>query len=97
MEKYLIDGEPLTQEELETLLDKAIAQGIFVPVFVGSAIKLQGIEDLMDEIVAFFPSPRLTAPSPPPTAARWQISADGETVVWVFKTMSDPTSAASTT
>ncbi|MDP2299484.1 MAG: GTP-binding protein, partial [Actinomycetota bacterium] len=46
MEKYL-EGERLTQEELETLLDKAIAQGIFIPVFVGSATTLQGIEDLM--------------------------------------------------
>ncbi len=46
--------------------DKAIAQGIFIPVFVGSALKLQGIEDLMDEIVSFFPEP--TAHGPMPTA-----------------------------
>ena len=35
MEKYL-EGEPLTQEEVESLLGKAIAQRLFVPVFVGS-------------------------------------------------------------
>ena len=63
MEKYL-EGETLNQEELEALLDKAIAQGIFIPVFVGSATKLQGIEDLMDEIVSFFPRAHRARPGP---------------------------------
>ncbi|MHB1452307.1 MAG: GTP-binding protein, partial [Coriobacteriia bacterium] len=54
MEKYL-EGERLSQEELEVLLDKAIAKSIFIPVFVGSAITQQGVEDLMDDIVTFFP------------------------------------------
>ena len=35
MMKYLDGEEQLTQEELEQLLDKAIAQEIFIPVFVG--------------------------------------------------------------
>jgi len=90
MEKYLIDGEPLTQEELETLLDKAIAQGIFIPVFVGSAIKLQGVEDLLDEIVSFFPEPTAHGPVPTADGGEMAVTADGETVVWIFKTMSDP-------
>jgi elongation factor G len=90
MEKYLIEGEPLTQEELETLLDKAIAQGIFVPVFVGSAITLQGIEDLMDEIVSFFPEPTAHGPVETADGGEMHVTADGETVAWVFKTMSDP-------
>ncbi len=54
MEKYL-EGEKLSQEELETLLDKAIALGIFIPVFVGSATGLIGIKDLLDEIVGVLP------------------------------------------
>jgi len=69
MEKFL-EGETLSQEDLEKLLGLAIAQGIIVPVFVGSALKMQGVEDLMDEIVTFFPEPTAHGPMPPSTAAR---------------------------
>ncbi len=34
--KYLDGEEQLTQAELESLFDKAIAQELFIPVFVGS-------------------------------------------------------------
>ncbi|MDP2181476.1 MAG: elongation factor G [Actinomycetota bacterium] len=89
MEKYL-EGERLTQEELETLLDEAIAQSIFIPVFVGSAITMQGVTDLMDEIVSFFPQPTAHGPVPTADGGEMEISTSGETVAWVFKTMSDP-------
>ncbi len=89
MEKYL-EGERLNQEELEALLDKAIAQGIFIPVFVGSAIKLQGIEDLMDEIVSFFPEPTAHGPLHTKDGQEVPFSVDGEFAGHVFKTISDP-------
>jgi elongation factor G len=89
MEKYL-EGESLTQDELEDLLDKAIAQGIFVPVFCGSATKLIGMTDLLDEIVGFFPEPTAHGPVPTADGGAMEISTGGETVAWVFKTMSDP-------
>jgi elongation factor G len=89
MEKYL-EGERLNQEELEALLDKAIAQGIFIPVFVGSAAKLQGIEDLMDEIVSFFPEPTAHGPLPLEDGGKIHISTEGETALLVFKTIFDP-------
>lgn len=89
MEKYL-DGERLTQEELEDLLGKAIAQGIFIPVFVGSALKLQGIEDLMDEIVSFFPQPTAHGPLKTVDGREVPFTVDGPTAVHVFKTLSDP-------
>jgi elongation factor G len=90
MEKFLIGGERLSQDELVSLLDKAIAQGIFIPVFVGSAATLQGVEDLMDEIVTFFPQP--TAHGPLHTVDDRQIpfDVDGPLAVHVFKTLSDP-------
>ncbi|MDH4138999.1 MAG: elongation factor G [Coriobacteriia bacterium] len=90
MEKYLLEGERLTQEELETLLDKAIAQGIFVPVFVCSAITLQGVEDLLDEIVSFFPQPTSRQPLAIAGGGEMEVTPSGETVAFVFKTMSDP-------
>ncbi len=90
MEKYLIEGERLNQEELETLLDKAISQGIFVPVFVASALELQGVEDLLDEIVSFFPEPTAHGPLPTADGGEREISVEGELAALVFKTMSDP-------
>jgi elongation factor G len=89
MEKYL-EGERLNQEELEDLLDKAIAQGIFIPVFVGSATKLQGIEDLMDEIVSFFPQPTAHGPIPTADGGEVHVSTEGATAALVFKTIFDP-------
>lgn len=89
MEKYL-EGERLNQQELEDLLDKAIAQGIFIPVFVGSATKLQGVEDLMDEIVSFFPEPTAHGPIPTADGGEVHVSTEGSTAVLVFKTIFDP-------
>ncbi len=50
MEKYL-EGESLTQEEVEGLLAKAIAHRLFVPVFAGSCVKEQGVnsDELMEK------------------------------------------------
>jgi len=89
MEKYL-EGESLDQDELEELLDKAIAQGIFIPVFVGSAAKLQGIEDLMDEIVSFFPEPTAHGPIPTADGGEVHVTTEGATAALVFKTIFDP-------
>ena len=89
MEKYL-EGDRLSQEELEALLDKAIAQGIFIPVFVGSATKLQGIEDLMDEIVSFFPEPTAHGPVPTADGGEVLVTSDGPVSALVFKTIFDP-------
>ncbi|MDZ4179675.1 MAG: elongation factor G [Coriobacteriia bacterium] len=89
MEKYL-EGERLNQEELETLLDKAIAKGIFIPVFVGSALTLQGVEDLMDEIVTFFPEPTAHGPLSTVDGDEVAFSTSGEVTAHVFKSLSDP-------
>ncbi|MHB1340488.1 MAG: elongation factor G [Coriobacteriia bacterium] len=89
MEKYL-EGERLSQEELEKLLDEAIAQSIFVPVFVGSALTLQGVEDLMDEIVSFFPQPTAHGPMHTVDGTKVPFNTSGEMAGHVFKTLSDP-------
>ncbi len=89
MEKYL-EGERLTQEELEQLLDEAIAQGIFIPVFVGSATTLQGVEDLMDDIVTFFPQPTAHGPLVTTDGTEVPFSVAGDIAAHVFKTLSDP-------
>ncbi len=89
MEKFL-EGEPLTQDDLEKLLGLAIAQGLVIPVFVGSAACLQGVEDLMDEIVTFFPEPTAHGPMHTVDGVAVPFSVDGEVSAHVFKTLSDP-------
>jgi elongation factor G len=89
MMKYL-EGETLTQGDLEKLLGLAIAQGNVIPVFVGSALKLQGIEDLMDEIVTFFPEPTAHGPLRTVDGEEIPFSVDGDLSAHVFKTLSDP-------
>lgn len=91
MMKYLDGEEQLTQEELESLLDKAIAQELIIPVFVGSTIIMQGVQGLIEDICTYFPHPR--------SHGRFRQMADGVTVpidetkrpsAFVFKTVSDP-------
>ncbi|PKQ19009.1 MAG: elongation factor G [Actinobacteria bacterium HGW-Actinobacteria-6] len=89
MEKFL-EGDRLSQEELERLLDAAIAQGMFIPVFVGSATTLQGVEDLMDEIVTFFPQPTAHGPLITVDDTEVPFNVDGDLALHVFKTLSDP-------
>jgi elongation factor G len=67
-----------------------IAQGIFIPVFVGSACKLQGIADLMDEIVSFFPQPTAHGAIPTADGGELHVTTEGATAALVFKTIFDP-------
>ncbi|MCL2883192.1 MAG: elongation factor G, partial [Coriobacteriia bacterium] len=89
MLKYLDGEEQLTQDELEGLLDKAIAQGIFIPVFVGSTIIEQGIESLLDDIVTYFPSPAEHMAIATAEGGELTIDEAGEPACFVFKTLSD--------
>ena len=91
MMKYLDGAEQLTQQELESLLDKAIAQELFIPVFVGSTIIMQGVESLMEDICTYFPHPR--------SHGRFRQMSDGVAIpidetkrpsAFVFKTVNDP-------
>ena len=56
IEKYL-EGEPLSDEELNAALRDGIRSHTFVPVICGSATKNIGIDLLMDFIVTSMPSP----------------------------------------
>ncbi|AEB06190.1 translation elongation factor 2 (EF-2/EF-G) [Coriobacterium glomerans PW2] len=90
MMKYL-DGDGLTQDELESLLSRAIAARIFVPVFAGSCVREQGVNSLMDEIAANFPSPVDYGEMPLVDGGSIKISSeDDRPVAFVFKTLSDP-------
>lgn len=90
MMKYLDGEEQLTQEELESLLADAIAQEIFIPVFVGSTIIEQGIQGIMDDISTYFPHPRHHGPFYLANGDELVIDESGEPAGFVFKTVSDP-------
>lgn len=90
MMKYLDGEEQLTQKELEQLLDKAIAQEIFIPVFVGSTIIKQGIKGLMEDIASYFPHPRAHGPFYLANGDELYVDETGESAGFVFKTLSDP-------
>ncbi len=56
MEKFL-EGQPITEQELIAGIRKAtIAQKIF-PVICGTAFKNKGVQDLLDAVVSYLPSP----------------------------------------
>lgn len=69
---------------------KAIASRLFVPVFVGSCIKEQGVNSLMDDIAVYFPAPTGFGEMPLIDGDTLQISSeDDRPVVFVFKTLND--------
>lgn len=91
MVKYLDGEEQLTQSELESLFDKAIAQELFIPVFVGSTIIEQGIQGLMEDICTYFPHPTAHGPFRLADGAEIRVTKGNQQAAgFVFKTLSDP-------
>ncbi len=89
MMKYL-EGEPLTDNEIEGLLSRAIAERIFVPVFAGVCTKEEGVVSLMDDIVAYFPSPDTYGKVPLVNGELLDVDPDdGRPVAFVFKILND--------
>ncbi len=57
MEKYLKSEGSITKEELINVIRKGTISNEIVPVFCGSAFKNKGIQNLLDGISAYLPSP----------------------------------------
>jgi len=94
MERYL-EGETISDEELSSVVSKAIVEGTLVPVFATSASKELGITELLDTIAMFFPSPvdagPVTGTKPDSKEeVRLDPSEDAPFSAQVFKVMSDP-------
>lgn len=90
MMKYLDGDEQLTQEELEQLLDQAIAQELFIPVYVGSTLVKQGIQGLMEDICTYFPHPRSHGAYPLADGGSISVDETGDPSFVAFKTIADP-------
>ncbi len=56
MNRYLT-GERFSEEEIRALIRKGTVESKIVPVLLGSAFKNKGIQQLLDAVVDFLPSP----------------------------------------
>ena len=90
MMKYLDGEEQLTQEELESLFDKAILQELFIPVFVGSTLIKQGVKGLIEDICTYFPSPTAHGRFRLASGETIRVSEEKRPAAYVFKTLLDP-------
>jgi elongation factor G len=94
LEKYLT-GEDISEEELRSALRKGTIEQKFVPVLCGSAFKNKGVQQLLDAIIAYLPSPLNVPPVTGITAdgqpAPVRKASDSEPFAGlVFKIMTDP-------
>jgi elongation factor G len=94
-EKY-INGEAISEEELVAGIRKAtIAQKIF-PVICGSSFKNKGVQNMLDAVVAYLPSPvdvpavKGTDPSDPTVEMERPSDDNAPFSGLVFKIMTDP-------
>ena len=91
--KYL-EGEEITDAELEACLRKGVKESVLAPVLVGSAHVGIGLRAILDAFIRYLPSPA----DEPAAAATDKAGAsvevapdpDGPLLVRVFKTAADP-------
>lgn len=89
MEKFFDEGT-LSEDELAEGLTMALAKQAFYPVFITSATQNMGSGRVMGFINDIAPSPADTKAAPLANGGELVCSKDGETVLFVFKTMSEP-------
>jgi elongation factor G len=91
--KYL-DGEEVSDPELEACLRKGVKDSVLAPVLVASAASDIGLQAVEDAIVRYLPSPAdegpVTATDKAGKAVEVPPDPDGALVVRVFKTAADP-------
>ncbi len=88
MMAYFEGEEPSRDVIVETVHQGMLAGDIF-PVLVASGETGVGVDILAEFLVEFAPNP-LERPVPPTDEGELVLSPDGETVAYVFKTLSDP-------
>ncbi|KQC09363.1 MAG: translation elongation factor EF-G [Candidatus Cloacimonas sp. SDB] len=92
LEKYFEAGE-LTNDELSRGIKKAIVKGTLIPAFACSAITNTGVNELLNAIVEYLPSPAEKNELKIYKNGKEEViqnSEDGELLAYVFKSFSDP-------
>jgi elongation factor G len=91
--KYL-EGEEVSDPELEACLRKGVKESILAPVLVGSSQSGIGLQALLDAIVRYLPSPADEGPVKALDKAGAEVEVapdpDGPLLARVFKTAADP-------
>ncbi len=57
IDQYVADKEKIPIDELKRVMRSIVITGDFVPVLCGSALKNRGIQQLLDAVTAYLPSP----------------------------------------
>ncbi len=94
MEKYLSGGE-ISENEIRAALRKGTVEMKFTPVLCGTAFKNKGVQQLLDAIVDYLPSPHDIPPvigKDPVSGADVLRKADDKEpfAAFAFKVMTDP-------
>ena len=93
MERYF-GGDEFTADEINEAISVGVADASIVPVFLGSTTSLQGITNLMNNIIALFPDPsKLTATGKAQkTDSDFEANYDDskEKTAYVWKSIADP-------
>src|SRR5213080_1725702 len=95
LHKYL-EGQPLTDDEVRTVIRKATLAGHVVPVLCGAAFKNKGVQALLDAVVDYLPAPTDVPsisghlPHHDATHAERKASDDEPFAALAFKIMTDP-------
>jgi elongation factor G len=94
MEKYLA-GQPISSEEVQALIRQKTLNAKIVPVLCGSAFKNKGIQQLLDAVVDYLPSPLDVPPirgfNPENGLEEERSPANGSPLsALAFKIMNDP-------
>ncbi|HYI23224.1 MAG TPA: elongation factor G [Candidatus Limnocylindrales bacterium] len=91
--KYL-EGEEVSDEELDACLHRGVRDSILAPVMVTAAAREIGVDGVLDAIARYFPSPDEEKPVKAIDGAGKEIevaqSGDGPLLARVFKTTADP-------
>ena len=89
MMKYF-EGEEITPMEALNAVHEGVIHGEIVPVLCGAATKLWGVWSLLDVIDESFPRHTAKKVEALEDGSEKEIEAEGETALFVFKTVSDP-------
>ena len=91
--KYL-EGEEISDAELEACLHKGVRESILAPVVVASADRGIGVDDLLTSIARYLPSPEEEGPASAADGRGESLAVppdrSGPLLVRVFKTTADP-------
>ncbi|MFH1582388.1 MAG: elongation factor G [bacterium] len=94
MEKYLA-GEEIPSENLKKVLRKATIESKLIPVLCGSALKNKGVQQMLDAVIDYLPSPADLPPVEGKDAKTGEITTreakdDEKFTALAFKIANDP-------